>query len=179
MQKQTYIALLRGINVGGHNPLKMEKLRLLCENLGLERVQTYIQSGNVLFQTTPIAPLVLAQSIRQAIQQECGLEVPCLVKTAAAWADILQKNPFLTSEADPAHLHFTFLEQPAPSTDFIKGEFGKDTYFVSAEGVYLNCPDGYQKTKLHNNFIEKSAQQTASTRNWKTICAIWELSKAI
>jgi uncharacterized protein (DUF1697 family) len=179
MQKQTYIALLRGINVGGHKLIKMENLRALCESLGLEQVQTYIQSGNILFQTAPMATSLLAQRLRQAIQNEFGFEVPCLVKTLDAWAAILQNNPFLANVQNAEHLHFTFLENPAATPDFIKGEFGNDTYAFSSEGVYLNCPDGYHKTKLTNNFIEKSAHQTASTRNWKTVCAIWELCKRI
>src|SRR5215469_9663989 len=105
----TYIAMLRGINVSGHKIIRMERLRAVFEELGFAHVKTYVQSGNVIFETNE-PPSGLAAKIERKIQAEFGFEVPVLTKSAKELKDIVKHNPLLKDSAiDPAKLHVTFL----------------------------------------------------------------------
>lgn len=176
----TFIALLRGINVNGQKIVSMEKLRTLLEDLSLTGVTTYIQSGNVVFQAGPTKSYLLEKKIKSAIEDAFGFSVPVIVKTKGEWKEMREGNPFLKRESiDESKLHVTFFsDMPASSVvdEIVAGEYDGDECVFFGKVAYLFCPNGYGKTKLNNTFFEKKTKLIATTRNWKTVSKLWELS---
>ena len=178
----TFVALLRAINLGSHNKVNMPQLRDLFEDLGYERVQTYLQSGNVVFQTStdPTSEDVAGQIERQ-ISAELGLDVTVLVRSLAEIEQTVSKNPFTNRGAEPTILHGTFLcELPDPklaSSDL--GYSGTDEFLVSGRDVYLFCPTGYGRTKLNNAFWERKLKTQGTTRNWRTVGALLDMAREV
>ena len=175
-----YVALLRGINVGGGNKIKMDELRTLFTGLGYTDTQTYLQSGNVIFGAPDDAvPADLASAVEKTIQAELGLTVGALVRSDAELAKILTANPYREEQDDSTKLHVTFLVD-APEADLASalqipaGETGVLT--VIGSEVYLHCPDGYGRTKLNNAFLERKLGTAATTRNWRTVVALHDLA---
>lgn len=168
-----FIAMLRGINVSGHNLIKMESLRAAFAALGFVGVKTYIQSGNVVFQTAKASPAVLAEKIAKKNQAVFGLSVPVVVRSADDLGEVLKHNPLLRNTGlDESRMHVTFLSGPAPKNaeEILKPLAGKSELFaVCGREIYLHCPDGYGNTKLSNSAIEKGLSVQATTRNWKTV----------
>jgi uncharacterized protein (DUF1697 family) len=169
-----YIALLRGINVGGKRKVKMADLLAMCEEIGLKEVRTYIQSGNIVFESPEEDTSVLGKSLQEQIMATFGFEVPVMVMTQAYLQQVAENNPFLklNKDLDTKLLHVTFLaEQPAE--DLIKvlveKDYGTDEFEVIENRVYLYFPNGYGRTKLTNTVFEKKLQVAATTRNWRTI----------
>jgi uncharacterized protein (DUF1697 family) len=175
----TYVAMLRGINVSGHNIIKMERLRAAFEDLGYAQVRTYVQSGNVIFETDA-SPAGLAAKIEKQILGEFGFEVPVLTKSAAEMKDIVKCNPFVKDPAvDRAKLHVTFLSDDPPHNAVRALEplaAGGEQVRVAGRAVYLYCPNGYGKTKLTNTAIEKKLSCRATTRNWATTNKLLEMA---
>jgi uncharacterized protein (DUF1697 family) len=174
-----YIALLRGINVSGKRKIKMIDLRAMCEKIGLEEVQTYIQSGNLIFESSEETPSVLEQVLKEQIQAVFGLEVPVMVMSQAYLKEIAENNPFLkkNNALDIKLLHVTFLaEKPAEDSIRVLREkdYGTDEFQVLEDRVYLYFPNGYGRTKLTNTVFEKKLQVAATTRNWRTVSKLKE-----
>jgi len=175
------VALLRGINVGGRNSIAMTDLRGIFEDLGHRDVETYLQSGNVVFRATG-APTVLAATIAGRITAELGLDVPVVVRTGAELQKVVATNPFLADGVDPATLHVVFTVGRAPSAalgDLEPERFSPDRFVHRGREVYLHCPNGYGRTKLTNAFFEARlgpAAGTTTTRNWKTVTRLAEMS---
>lgn len=169
MADQYYIAILRGINVSGKNKIKMADLKTLLSQNNFEDVQTYIQSGNIVFATTIDDP---ASQLHLLIKQHYGYEVPVLVKTKDEWQSAIANNPFLLQkEIDATTLHFTFLAtQPSQELIDLLGENKNksDSFAVGESVIYVHCPDGYGKTKFNNNYFERKLKIAATTRNYKT-----------
>ena len=170
---QTYIAILRGINVSGHKLIKMDALRKLFDGMGFKNTKTYIQSGNVVFQGKQVKGQDLEKKIASGILKEFGFEVPILVKEVGELEVVLKNNPFINKrKEDVTKLHVTFLsaEPEKANTDKIKdGNYATDEFIVIGKAIYLFCPNGYGNTKLSNTFFENKLKVTATTRNWKTI----------
>lgn len=168
-----YVALLRGINVSGHKSIKMEALRELLASLGFEDVQTYVQSGNVVFKTSNSSVPTIKAKVMAGIERKFGETVPTLIIPATNLRKIIQKNPFLNEKRiDDSKLHVTFLSQPPSELVLAKLSAIKtndDSYHCIGDAVYLSCPHGYGGTKLSNNTIEKTLQVQATTRNWRTV----------
>jgi uncharacterized protein (DUF1697 family) len=176
-----YISLLRGINVSGQKKIKMADLKALYQALGLDNVKTYIQSGNVVFESGE-ASLVLSQKIHEAIEENYGFSVPIEIRSLNDWQAIVAGNPFTPDNKESKYFHVTLLgeipdEQLVHEVD--KLDFGSDEYHVLGNVVYLYCPNGYGRTKLNNNFWERKLKVTATTRNWKTVNKLLELAEAI
>jgi len=170
----TYIAMLKGVNVGG-NPLKMTWLREACEELGLKQVQTYLQSGNLVF-TSSLSASKLAALIKTTIDAQTVRPVPVVIRAASEMGRIVAGNPFLGRKGVAADkLHVTFLgELPVkPDTarlDRLAGE--RDQYHLAGKEIYLHCPINYGETKASNAAIEKVLGVSATTRNWNTVTAL-------
>jgi uncharacterized protein (DUF1697 family) len=180
---KTYITLLRGINVSGQKLIKMNALRASFESLGFEKVQSYLQSGNVIFQGDDRSEGTLEQRIAQQINSDFGFEVPVLVLSVDKLEAIIKNNPFLNDlQKNISQLHICFLA--APPIDFhkvaieSKVQTGEAISF-SEEAIYLYCPNGYGKTKLNNNFLESKLKVTATTRNLKTSNELLNIAKSI
>jgi uncharacterized protein (DUF1697 family) len=166
-----YIAMLRGINVSGHKAIKMESLRASFAKLGFRGVQTYVQSGNVIFNSAAKAAGLL-EKIEKAIQEDFSFKVPVVLKTADELADIVKRNPFLKiPDADESKLHVTFLSNDPPKNAeaLLQPHVTKpEEFHIDGRAVYLFCPNGYGRTKLTNTAIEKKFSCRATTRNWNT-----------
>jgi uncharacterized protein (DUF1697 family) len=174
-----YISILRGINLGAHKKMAMPDLKALYENLGFTEVVTYIQSGNVVF-NAPDDATDLVQKIEQAIAAKYPFTVPVIVRKAEEWVKIVSKNPFLHQDGvDLEKMHVTFLGS-TPSDVLLEKikllDFSPDKFEILGQEVYLYCPIDYGHTKLSNSFFESKLKVTATTRNWKTVNKLLELS---
>jgi uncharacterized protein (DUF1697 family) len=176
-----YISILRGINVSGQKKIKMTALKALYEALGLEGVQTYIQSGNVVLTSPESDPSKLASAIGEAIEREFGYRVTVLVRSVVDWQSVAGNNPFHERPGiDPGELHVTFLDGPpdGESLDALNAvDAGPDEARVVGREVYLHCPNGYGRTKLSNAFLERKLGRPATTRNWNTVNKLLELAR--
>ncbi len=179
----TYISILRGINVSGHRLIKMDALKALFAGLGCTEVQTYIQSGNVVFRHPETDPNALDAAIQNAIRQQFGFDVPTITLTAPELEAIAQANPFLTdSRIDLAHLHVTFLAAP-PSPALAEKlndiRFPPDEFQLLGRAIYVHCPNGYGNTKLTNGLFETKLKVAATSRNWKTVMELVRKSSGV
>ena len=177
----TSIALLRGINVGGNNPLPMKSLVALLESLGLENVSTYIQSGNAVFQAKRKPPKTLAAKIRRAIGEAHGFEPEVLVLGADAFGAAMDENPFPKATSEPKTLHVSFLEtqRKNPDLDAIKAARAKTEHYVLTErAFYLHAPDGIARSRLAAR-AESWLGVRATARNWRSVEAIWKLASKL
>jgi len=176
----TYISMLRGINVSGQKKIRMEELRSIYKKLELANVQTYVQSGNVVFDSSEDDPEQLAKRIEAQIEKDFGFAVPVLMRTAADFLRILTHNPFLTTRSEnPSHQYVTFLYDSLSSelAKQIDLPSGDDEFAIGEKEVFIFCPKGYGRTKFNNNFFEKKLKLLATTRNWKTVNALYEMSQ--
>lgn len=178
--KQTYISMLRGINVGGHRKIKMDDLKILYENLQLENVMTYIQSGNVVFQSNIQSCKALADLISKQIHQQFQLDVPVIVKSLEEFNDLYENNPFVTQNKDTEKLYIIFLSENInePVIEEINKYAGDDLFIIYKSAIYLFCTNGYGKTKLTNTFFEKKLKILATTRGWTTVSKLREIAKS-
>ncbi|WP_075591168.1 DUF1697 domain-containing protein [Labilibacter marinus] len=178
----TYIAILRGINVGGKRKILMADLRQMFLNIGLVNPSTYIQSGNIFFQSTDITSLIaLSTKIEEAIFNKYGFEVPVIVTTHQELKETIQSNTFFQQNIDINQLHLTFLKEE-PSADCQEKAISYiddalDDFIIKGKNVYLCCKGKYHQTKFGNTFFEKKLKVTATTRSWKTVLKLEELSK--
>jgi len=177
----TYIALLRGINVSGKNKIKMAELVQALELIGLTNIQTYIQSGNVVFKSEETDKNHLKNQIEAQIQASFGLQVPVLIRDAQEWEQMIQNKPTFTGLDDMQEkIYVTFLSD-VPETSLVeaikKGNYKEDVFMQMNREIYLYCPGGYGETKLSNSFLEKTLKCTASTRNWRTIVELMSMAK--
>ncbi len=175
-----YIAILRGINVGSGRKVPMTDLKKLCESLGLQNVQTYIQSGNVVFELgRPEAILMLEMRLQQAFSETFGFDIPVIVRTDEELAESIAQNPFLKEEnLDIERLHLTVLKElPKPELlEKIKGyQYLPDRYEIIGRNVFIFCAAGYGTSKLVNSFFESKLKVPATTRNWKTVLKLHEM----
>lgn len=166
-----YVAMLRGVNVAGHW-IKMEQLRGLCDKLGLQKVETYVQSGNIVFQAKTENPTLVSKRISESILDSFGFETPVIVRTSKEMENVVANNPFLKEkDVDSSKLHVAFLADVAQKSSLKTIErlaTSHDRFYPASREIYLYCPGGYGKTKLSNNAIEKALSVTATTRNWRT-----------
>lgn len=173
------IALLRGINVGGSKKLPMAELKELCENLGWQNVSSYIQSGNLVFESE-IENHQLENTLNDAIRINYGYEVPVIVRSRKEWEDCVSGNPFFNDTSDITRLHCAFLKRK-PSPEAIKKlseqTLQQDRFEIIDRFVYIDCEGKYHQSRLNNNFLEKILEVSATTRNWKTVLKLLELSK--
>ena len=177
MAAQTYVALLRGINLGARNKVSMAELRELVEGLGADDVTTYVQSGNVVFRSgTPTA--TLAGDLEAAIRRRLGLDVRVLLRTKSDLGKTVSGNPFADA-ADASKLHVTFLAATPVRARVRKLDPSlspPDEFRVAGRQVYLHCPNGYGRSKLSNAYFEQQLGVAATTRNWRTVTALADLA---
>jgi uncharacterized protein (DUF1697 family) len=179
----TYISILRGINVSGHRMIKMDVLRQLFTDLGFQNIQTYIQSGNIVFQIKKADQQKLEKKIAKAIAEKFAFDVPVIVKEFDELKKIILDNPFLTDKTkDISHFHVTFLADKPDQVNFNKikeGQYQADEFHLIDKAVYLYCPNSYSNSKLTNSFLESKLKITATTRNWKTTNELINIAEKI
>lgn len=173
MSMETYIALLRGINVNGQKLIKMDRLKSIFESMQVRQVRTYIQSGNVLFEAEEESTDQLRRSIETKLKEELGYEVDVVVRTKSELERTIAQNPFGDMESpDDGKLYVSFLsEEPTAEALDVLASFQSDADEYRADGreVYIRCRGQYGKSLFSNNFLEKKLGVTATTRNWQTV----------
>lgn len=176
-----YIAMLRGINVSGQKLIKMAELKILLDELNLKNVSTYIQSGNVLFDSDKSNQIELASLIGDKIKDKYGFDVPVIVISNDELKSISEGNPFVNQrQIDIERLYVTFLDKEPDSglvSKFKEVDYKPDEFSISGKVLYGFFPNGYGNTKFSNNFIENKLKTMATTRNWKTVLKLTEMSK--
>ena len=173
-----YVALLRGVNVGGRS-VPMGELRELVRGLGHADVTTYIQSGNVLFATPRDDAAGLADELRGAIAAELGHHVTVILRTPSDLERVLAHNPY-AARGEPSRLYVTFLDG-APDPALVAGldaaAGGADQFSIRRHEVYVWCPTGYGRTVVSNEFFERRLKLAATTRNWRTVTRLAKLAR--
>jgi uncharacterized protein (DUF1697 family) len=175
-----FIALLRGINVGGHKKVRMSDLKAICDTIGLEDVQTYLQSGNVVFSSRRAATGALARSIETALQERAGVEARILLRTTAELRNVVAGNPF-KGERDPSRLMVAFLDgelTKEAKAALQKAAADDEELHFAVREVYIYFPEGAGNSKLMGAMTEKKLGVAATTRNWNTVTALLRLAEA-
>ncbi|AWI26499.1 DUF1697 domain-containing protein [Flavobacterium pallidum] len=179
---KTFIALLRGINVSGQKLIKMELLRKVLIELDFKNIKTYIQSGNVIFQSNETEPVDLEKKISALILKHFSFEVPVVVVTLSDLEFVADNNPFATQTMPgDTQPYVTFLsEKPAAfNMEVLKSiDFGADRLIDIDRYIFLWYAHGAGTTKLTNTIIENKLKVKATSRNWKTVHKLIEMAKA-
>jgi uncharacterized protein (DUF1697 family) len=171
----TYIAFLRGINVGGHKKILMEDLRNLLESAGFDNVQTYIQSGNVIFKSSANASSC-EQLIGELIARKYGWEVPVIIKEPVEISEILKKCPFSGEKKEKSY--FTLLSSPLDEEsirELLELNNQKEELYIKGSCVYF-WSENYSGSRFNNNFLERRLKVNATARNYWTILKLIDLS---
>lgn len=175
-----YIALLRGINVGGHNIIKMADLRQLLEKIGLQKVKTYIQSGNVLFEAEQDTTL-LTQQLEEEIKNTFGFPVPVILRTAEELEQIIKDCPYSVdslNEGESVQLAFLADEPSHEKIDYLQGfKSEPDECQIVGKEVYLFFRQSIRDSKLATQLPKLGVP--ATVRNWKTVLKIAAMAKEL
>ncbi len=178
---QRYISMLRGINVSGQKKIKMDALRALYAALQFNNVKSYIQSGNVIFESDESDTSSLARQIEAKIEQTFGFFVPIMIRTPQRFHDLLENNPFLSERNEEIkQLYVTFLDESPPIDALdalVQFATKAEEFHLAGKEIYIFYPNGTGRSKLSNNLIERKLGVTATTRNWRTVNKLYELSQ--
>ncbi len=168
-----HVALLRAVNLGGHNRVAMADLRALLTDLGFGNVQTVLQSGNAVFESGGATGRRLEHLLERATADQLGVDTDYFVRTADQWHAIVADNPFPDeARADPAHLVLTLLkEAPAPAqvTAFQDAIKGREVVRAQGNHAYIVYPDGIGRSRLTPALTEKHLGTRFTGRNWNTV----------
>ena len=173
------IAILRGINVGGKRKILMADLKALCQKLGWTNVVTYIQSGNLIFDSEK-QNSQLENTLEKAISSRYGFDVPVIIRNTDELQTSIGNNSFAAGDTDITKLHLTFLKEK-PSKENVEKiktyNYEPDKFEIEEKHVFIYCAGKYHQTKLTNNFFENKLKVGATTRNWKTVLKLQQLSR--
>lgn len=177
------ISLLRGVNLGGHHKIKMEELRALYSSLGLRDVQSYVQSGNVVFRTDERTLPPLAERIEDAIEKKYGFHSDVILRTTADLRDVIARNPFgRHRNIEPAKLLVTFLAQHPPkelSARILAVRPDPEELHLDGRELYVYFPDGMGRSKLFSTLFGKLLKKEGTGRNWNTVTKLLEMAEAL
>jgi uncharacterized protein (DUF1697 family) len=179
---QKLISFLRGVNMTGHNSIKMTDLSDLYKSLGYRDAETYIQSGNVIFSPAGKATAAdIAGKIEKGILERFNYNVPVMIRTLPEMEELVSSNPFLKEERfEPAKMAVIFLhEMPSDANiqKVINVYYPPDKFKIIGKEIFIFCPNGFGRTKLYTNFFEKKMNVIGTARNWKTITTITDLAR--
>jgi uncharacterized protein (DUF1697 family) len=166
----------------GHNSMKMSDLSGLYVELGFKDVETFIQSGNVLFRTpSENSESATAGKIEKSIKQRFGYDVPVMIRNIEELRVIFSSNPFTGEEKfDPARTAVILLHE-IPSEDqiqrVIKADYPPDKFKIIGREIFIFCPNGFGRSKIYTNFFENKMGVTGTARNWKTISTILNIAE--
>lgn len=174
-----HLALLRGINVSGHNMIKMEVLKKMLLEIGFKNVQTYIQSGNVFVETEEENTNSVGFTIKQEIFKKLGFDVSVIVVSKSDLEKCLTQNPFCKDKnIDTKKLYVAFISKELNNlalNDLKISQFKPDEAFIDENRIYMKLETGAATTKLTQKYIEKKLNVTATSRNWNTINELIEI----
>lgn len=165
----TYLALFRGINIGGHNKVAMRELALLLEEVGCSNIRTYIQSGNVIFDTINRSRSTISQEISHSMLKRFGFEPKVMLLTAAELQDAIAHNPFPSTDGKALHVLFLEAHPDNPDLERLSALKKNSEEFKLGDKVfYLYGPEGVGRSKLAMN-VERCLGVTTTGRNWNTV----------
>ena len=175
----THLALLRGINVSGHNMIKMDVLKSTLEKIGFQKVQTYIQSGNVFLDSDEESPTKIAFIIKQEIYKVFGYDVPIIVISKADLQACFTNCDFLKDkEVDTKKLYVAFVSKELKAeniNDLKMSQFKPDEVQIDTTRIFIKYHIGAGKTRLDQKYIEKKLNLTATIRNWNTVTQLLKM----
>ena len=174
-----HVALLRGINVGGNNIIRMADLRATFESLGFSGVSTYIQSGNVVFDATKTTATRLSKQIGECIVENFGFESWVMVLTAAELRRAMAANPYPKADAEPKTLHLFFMAKPPPSPDIAgmnKLKSPSESFALKDNVLYFHSPKGFGISKLAAR-IDRLLGVETTARNWRTCTKVLAMAE--
>jgi uncharacterized protein (DUF1697 family) len=173
-----YVALLRAINVGGNTMIKMAELKLSFEELGFENVATYINSGNLAFDTRKTAEARLAAKIEKAIEKNFGKLVPVMVREQRSIRDVLDRNPFEGEFESHKEMHVLFMKNEMPKDkqeQLLAQQTDDERFVVKGHEIYCYSRRGVADSLLGKGFIDKKLKVPITARNWRTVEKLMEL----
>jgi uncharacterized protein (DUF1697 family) len=177
------ISLLRGVNVGGHNKIKMEALRALYESLGLLDAQTYVQSGNVVFRTKAKDLTQLAKQIENAIEHSFGFRPSVMLRTASELREVIARNPFAKRAGiEPGKLLVSFLGSAPSSADreaALQIKIYPEELRIDGRELYIYFPNGQGRSKLPIARIERTLKTSGTGRNWNSVTKLLEMAEQL
>lgn len=172
-----YVAFLRGINVGGKNKIKMETLREVCSAIGFENVKTYINSGNIIFETSKTDDKKLAEKIEKAIEKEFGLNIKTIVRSIGEIENIVENNPFDGQFENDKDLHVFFLDEEMPTEKaelLLSNNNENEMYFVRNREIFCLLKISVLDSLMGKDYIGKKLKVSATARNWRTVNKVLE-----
>lgn len=175
----THLALLRGINVSGHNMMKMDALQSMLESVGFKNVQTYIQSGNVFVDSEEESAASVGFKIKHEIFKAFGHEVPVVVISKEDLESCFKNSPYLSEkEIDSKKLYVAFLSNSLRSesiNDLKISQFKPDEAAIDGNKIFIKYAVGAGKTRLDQKYIEKKLNLIATIRNWNTVTQLLKM----
>ena len=176
-----HIALLRAVNLGGHNKVPMAELRRMFTDIGFTNARTLLQSGNVVFTGDGRSTHELEALLEEAAQERLGLHTDFFVRTAAEWASLIEENPYPDeAERDPSHLLVMFMKQSPgdEDVDALRAAIkGPETVRARGRQAYIVYPDGIGRSRLTSAVIERHLRTRATGRNWNTVIKLGALGE--
>jgi uncharacterized protein (DUF1697 family) len=176
-----YVALMRGINVGGKNRVPMKDLAAMFAGAGCADVVTYIQSGNVVFRATDACAARVPAAVAKAVADLLAFRAPVVMRSASELRAVARGNPFLKAGVDLDALHVLFLaDRPSAAhvAELDPHRSPPDEFQVRGREVYFRCPNGVARSKLTNAYFDSKLATTSTLRNWRTVLKLVELSGA-
>ena len=178
----TYVILLRAVNLAGHGKLPMADLRKLLTDLGFERAETYIQSGNAVVDAKGPAAKVTA-AVQSGLEKLMGKSAGVVVRTHEQLDRLIRENPFASEAADGAKVHVAFLSGPPQkgareALERIVQQYPnrRDRYHLAGEHIYFHLPDGAAETKFTGKTLDKAIGVLGTGRNWNTVLKLHAMS---
>ena len=177
---ETYVALMRGLNVGSNNRLPMVELRAIFDELGCASVESYIQSGNVIFEATPALAKKMPSQVQTLLAERYGYRLPVILRTHAELSILQAQNPFAAPGQEVKYTHLMCLAREpdaAQCATLERERFAPDSFEVRGKDVYLYYPNGTARSKLTNAYFDKKLNTTSTVRNWNTLTKLVERSR--
>lgn len=173
--------MLRGVNLGSHNRIKMDALRALYESLKFENPRTYVQSGNVVFRSKEKNSPALAKKIQSAISKKCGCSPEVVLRTTGEMRKTVAANPFPDqAKAEPGKVLVTFLAAEPPrdaEANLDKFKYFPEKLHLKGRELYIYFPDGAGRSKLPWSAVDKLLTVTGTARNWNSVMALLEIAE--
>src|SRR4051812_43577890 len=174
-----FVALLRGINVGKHRRVAMADVRAATIEAGYEDVTSYLQSGNLIFESRGHASAAVGSALEHAFRTTLQLDIDVIVRSASQLARIVAKNPLFDAKLDPKFMHVAFLKQK-PGVGVARAvkdvAFGRDEFVLQGAELYFRYPDGSGQSKMSAAYFEKKLGTPATARNWRVVTALATLA---
>lgn len=177
------ISLLRGVNLAAHNRIKMDALRALYESLGLRDVQSYLQSGNVIFRAPARDVARLPKRISNGIEETFGFRLDVIVRTSSELKDVIARNPFAARQGiDPSKFLVTFLaKDPGKEArdQILKIKTDPEELRIDGRELYIYFANGLARPKLSWAVIERTLKTSGTGRNWNTVRQLLEIAESM